>query len=162
MDTQRHPGSAALHDQYVMVALIISMQMCNIDLIDLLFIYIFRVCDQGVWHKFTHDNLLLAEREEGSSQALRHMIEQVLQDTTEDLRAQCATVDRAFTQRCMELNQAKTQLELQLAQATHHTQNLSHYIQLREPFFNHLFNLFHSKLMTFFCTTQKNLIYQCL
>lgn len=89
MDTQRHPGSAVLHDQ---------------------------VCDQGVWRKFTHDNLLLAEREEGASQALRQMIEQVLQDTTEDLRAQCAAVDHAFTQRCMELNQAKTQLELQLAQ----------------------------------------------
>ncbi|XP_057182725.1 tektin-4 isoform X1 [Triplophysa rosa] len=88
-DTQRHPGSAVLQDQ---------------------------VCDQGAWSKFTHNNLLQAEREEGASQALREMIEQVLQDTTEDLRAQCAAVDQAFTRRCMELNQAKTQLELQLAQ----------------------------------------------
>ncbi|KAA0721859.1 Tektin-4 [Triplophysa tibetana] len=88
-DTQRHPGSAMLQDQ---------------------------VCDQGAWSKFTHNNLLLAEREEGASQALREMIEQVLQDTTEDLRAQCAAVDQAFTRRCIEQNQAKTQLELQLAE----------------------------------------------
>lgn len=89
MDTQRHPSSAVLQDQ---------------------------VCDQGVWSKFTHDNLLLAEREEGASQALRQLCDQVLQDISEDLRAQCAAVDLAFNQRCMEQNQAKTQLELQLAQ----------------------------------------------
>ncbi|XP_073716296.1 tektin-4 [Misgurnus anguillicaudatus] len=89
MDTQRHPSSAVLQDQ---------------------------VCDQGVWSKFTHDNLQLAEREEGASQALRQLCDQVLQDVSEDLRAQCAAVDLAFNQRCMEQNQAKTQLELQLAQ----------------------------------------------
>ncbi|KAL1281731.1 hypothetical protein QQF64_000534 [Cirrhinus molitorella] len=88
-DTQRHPSSAVLQDQ---------------------------VCDEEVWRKFTLDNLRLAEREEVASQALRRLIERVLHETTEDLRAQCAAVDRAFNQRCMELSQAKTQLELHLAQ----------------------------------------------
>ncbi|NP_001139162.1 tektin-4 [Danio rerio] len=88
-DTQRHPSSAVLQDQ---------------------------VCDEEVWRKFTVDNLRLAEREETASQALRRLTERVLQETTEDLRAQCDAVDRAFTQRCVEMSQAKTQLELHLAQ----------------------------------------------
>ncbi|XP_048051961.1 tektin-4 [Megalobrama amblycephala] len=88
-DTQWHPSSAVLQDQ---------------------------VCDEEVWRKFTWDNLRLAEREEVASQALRRLSERVLQETAEDLRAQCATVDQAFIQRCMELSQAKTQLELHLGQ----------------------------------------------
>ncbi|XP_056090327.1 tektin-4 [Rhinichthys klamathensis goyatoka] len=89
MDTQQHPSSAVLQDQ---------------------------VCDEEVWRKFTVDNLRLAEREETASQALRRLSERVLQETTEDLRAQCVTVDQAFIQRCMELSQSKTQLELHLGQ----------------------------------------------
>ncbi|XP_051993757.1 tektin-4 [Xyrauchen texanus] len=88
-DTQQHPSSAVLQDQ---------------------------VSDQEAWRKFTQDNLRLAEREEAASQALRQLSERVLRDTAEDLRAQCATVNWAFTQRCMELSQAKTQLELHLTQ----------------------------------------------
>lgn len=81
--------------------------------------FLCRVCDEEVWRKFTRDNLRLAEREEVASQALRRLSERVLQETAEDLRAQCATVDQAFIQRCMELSQAKTQLELHLGQAIH-------------------------------------------
>uniref|UniRef100_A0A8C1CAP8 Tektin n=1 Tax=Cyprinus carpio carpio TaxID=630221 RepID=A0A8C1CAP8_CYPCA len=91
-DTQQHLSSAVLQGQ---------------------------VCDEEVWRKFTGDNLRLAEREEVASQALRRLIERVLQETSEDLRAQCAAVDQAFNQRCMEVSQAKTQLELHLAQAIH-------------------------------------------
>ncbi|XP_016361926.1 tektin-4-like [Sinocyclocheilus anshuiensis] len=74
------------------------------------------VCDEEVWCKFTVDNLRLAEREEVASQALRRLIERVLQEMAEDLRTRCAAVDRALNQCCMELSQAKTQLELHLAQ----------------------------------------------
>lgn len=82
-------------------------------------VFLCRVCDEEVWRKFTVDNLRLAEREETASQALRRLSERVLQETTEDLRAQCVTVDQAFIQRCMELSQSKTQLELHLGQAIH-------------------------------------------
>uniref|UniRef100_A0A1A8C0K7 Tektin n=1 Tax=Nothobranchius kadleci TaxID=1051664 RepID=A0A1A8C0K7_NOTKA len=44
------------------------------------------------------------------------LVEQMLQDTTEDLRVQSSNVDRAFSQRCEELIEAKTQLERKLAQ----------------------------------------------
>ncbi|XP_026159548.1 tektin-4 isoform X1 [Mastacembelus armatus] len=44
----------------------------------------------------------------------RLLVEQVLHDTTEDLRVQCASVDQAFSQRCVELIEAKRQLEIKL------------------------------------------------
>lgn len=49
---------------------------------------------------------------------VRLLVERVLQDTTEDLRVQCSTVDQAFSQRCTELIEAKTQLEIRLAEVT--------------------------------------------
>lgn len=52
----------------------------------------------------------------------RRLVEQVLQDTTDDLRDQCSSVDQAFSQRCMELIQAKTQLETKLAKV--HTETV--------------------------------------
>lgn len=45
----------------------------------------------------------------------------MLQDTTEDLRVQCSRVDRAFSQRCEQLTEAKTQLEMRLAQVRRQT-----------------------------------------
>uniref|UniRef100_A0A3Q1J4T4 Tektin n=1 Tax=Anabas testudineus TaxID=64144 RepID=A0A3Q1J4T4_ANATE len=45
---------------------------------------------------------------------VRLLVEQVLHDTAEDLRVQCSKVDQAFSQRCVELVQAKTQLEIKL------------------------------------------------
>lgn len=47
---------------------------------------------------------------------VRALAEHVLQDTTEDLRVQCSRVDQAFSHRCVELAEAKTQLETKLAQ----------------------------------------------
>lgn len=52
---------------------------------------------------------------------VRLLVERVLQDTTEDLRAQSSSVDRAFSQRCAELIEAKTQLEMKLAQVDRQT-----------------------------------------
>lgn len=46
----------------------------------------------------------------------RALAEQILQDTTEDLRVQCSRVEQAFSQRCLELTEAKIQLEMKLTQ----------------------------------------------
>ncbi|XP_074554943.1 tektin-4 [Halichoeres trimaculatus] len=90
-DTQHHPSSATMQDQ---------------------------VCNNTAWTKFTQDNLSKALQEEQATTSLRALVEQLLQDTTEDLRVQCSCVDRAFSLRCDELIEAKTQLEMK------HTQTL--------------------------------------
>ncbi|KAM9362626.1 tektin-4 [Symphorus nematophorus] len=88
-DTKHHPSSASMQDQ---------------------------VCNCTSWTKFTHDNLSKALQEEQATHSLRLLVERVLQDTTDDMRVQCSSVDRAFSQRCAELIEAKTQLEMKLAQ----------------------------------------------
>lgn len=67
---------------------------------------------------FTRANLAAAERETRASGELRQLIGHVLQDTSEDLRTQCARVDEAFNQRCRELTEAKVQLEIHLSQVS--------------------------------------------
>lgn len=47
---------------------------------------------------------------------VRLLVERVLQDTCHDLRVQCSSVDRALSQRCAEMIEAKTQLEMKLRQ----------------------------------------------
>ncbi|XP_030000607.1 tektin-4 [Sphaeramia orbicularis] len=84
-DTKHHPSSANMQDQ---------------------------VCNPSSWTKFTQDNLTKAMQEEHASFSLRMLVERVLQDTTRDLRVQCSSVDQAFSQRCDELIEAKTQLEI--------------------------------------------------
>ncbi|XP_026215459.1 tektin-4-like [Anabas testudineus] len=93
-DTKHHPGSAAMQDQ---------------------------VCNRSSWMKFSQDNLNKALQEEQATNSLRLLVEQVLQDTTEDLRVQCSKVDQAFSQRCVELVQAKTQLEMKLTKVHRET-----------------------------------------
>nr|XP_046262722.1 tektin-4 [Scatophagus argus] len=88
-DTQHHPSSASMQDQ---------------------------VCNCTSWIKFTQDNLSKALQEEQATHSLRLLVEQVLQDTTEDLRVQCSRVDQAFSQHCVELTEAKIQLEMKLVQ----------------------------------------------
>ncbi|XP_026216368.1 tektin-4-like [Anabas testudineus] len=88
-DTKHHPGSAAMQDQ---------------------------VCNRSSWMKFSQDNLNKVLQEEQATNSLRLLVEQVLQDTTEDLRVQCSKVDQAFSQHCVELVQAKTQLEMKLTE----------------------------------------------
>uniref|UniRef100_A0A3Q1GB49 Tektin n=1 Tax=Acanthochromis polyacanthus TaxID=80966 RepID=A0A3Q1GB49_9TELE len=88
-DTQHHPSSATMQEQ---------------------------VCNHSSWTKFTQDNLSKAMQEEQATSSLRVLVERMLQDTTEDLRVQCSTVDRAFSQRCAELIEAKTQLEMKLVE----------------------------------------------
>ncbi|KAF7218201.1 tektin-4 [Nothobranchius furzeri] len=74
------------------------------------------ICTPTSWTKVTQDNLSKALQEEEATNSLRMLVEQMLQDTTEDLRVQSSNVDRAFSQRCEELIEAKTQLERKLAQ----------------------------------------------
>ncbi|XP_034542824.1 tektin-4 [Notolabrus celidotus] len=88
-DTQHHPSSASMQDQ---------------------------VCNPSAWTKFTQDNLTKAFQEEQATTSLRALVEQLLQDTTEDLRVQCSSVDRAFSRRCEDLIEAKTQLEMKHTQ----------------------------------------------
>ncbi|XP_059189426.1 tektin-4 [Centropristis striata] len=88
-DTQLHPGSASMQDQ---------------------------VSNCTSWTKFTQDNLTKASQEQQASHSLRMLVERVLQDTTDDLRTQSSSVDRAFSQRCAQLVEARTQLEMKHAQ----------------------------------------------
>ncbi|KAM4750162.1 tektin-4 [Anableps anableps] len=88
-DTQQHPSSATMQEQ---------------------------VSTPLSWIKFTQDNLSKALQEEHATNSLRMLVEQMLQDTTEDLRVQCSSVDQAFSLRCEDLIGAKTQLEMKLAQ----------------------------------------------
>uniref|UniRef100_A0A3P8VS98 Tektin n=1 Tax=Cynoglossus semilaevis TaxID=244447 RepID=A0A3P8VS98_CYNSE len=71
--------------------------------------------DCGLWTKFTQDNISNAFQEEQSTNDLRMLVERVLLDTTDDLRVQCSHVEQAFSQRCMELTGARSQLEMKLA-----------------------------------------------
>ncbi|XP_068178268.1 tektin-4 [Antennarius striatus] len=87
-DTQHHPSSATVQDQ---------------------------VSNCTLWTTFTQNNLSKALHEEQATHSLRRLVEQVLKDTTEDLRVQCSRVDQAFSRRCGELIEAKTQLEIKLA-----------------------------------------------
>ncbi|KAF1394893.1 hypothetical protein PFLUV_G00005850 [Perca fluviatilis] len=75
-----------------------------------------KVCNCTLWTKFTQDNLSKALQEEQATNSLRVLVERLLRDTTDDLRVQCSSVDRAFSQRCAELIEAKTQLEMKHAQ----------------------------------------------
>ncbi|XP_061625541.1 tektin-4 [Phyllopteryx taeniolatus] len=68
------------------------------------------------WIKFTQDNLYRAFREEQATKDLSELGQQVLLDTTKDLRVQCSNVDQAFLQRCAEQMDAKIQLEMQFKQ----------------------------------------------
>ncbi|KAM7393957.1 hypothetical protein PAMP_020790 [Pampus punctatissimus] len=88
-DTRHHPSSATVQEQ---------------------------VCNLTSWTKFTQDNLRKALQEEQATNSLRVLVEQVLLDTTDDLTVQCSSVDQAFSQRCAELIEAKTQLETKLTQ----------------------------------------------
>ncbi|XP_063058663.1 tektin-4 [Engraulis encrasicolus] len=89
IETQHQPGSAKIQDH---------------------------VTNCGQWMDFTRANLAVAEREMRASVELRQLIGRVLLDTSEDLRAQCSTVDQAFKQRCQELTEAKIQLEIHLSE----------------------------------------------
>ncbi|XP_072567954.1 tektin-4 isoform X2 [Paramormyrops kingsleyae] len=74
------------------------------------------VSDRVTWARFTQDNLAQAQRELRASAELQLLCERVLQETAEDLQAQCAAVDAAFAHRCQEVSEAKVAMELHLTQ----------------------------------------------
>ncbi|NWH63381.1 TEKT4 protein, partial [Geococcyx californianus] len=63
------------------------------------------------WAKFSHDNIYKAEQEKLASINLRALIDNILHDTSEDLKRQCAAVNEAFAKRCEEMDDAKHKLE---------------------------------------------------
>uniref|UniRef100_A0A8D2LMM1 Tektin n=2 Tax=Varanus komodoensis TaxID=61221 RepID=A0A8D2LMM1_VARKO len=63
------------------------------------------------WAKRSRGNIHRAEREELASINLRALVDNILHDTTEDLRMQCDVVNQAFAQRCEEMEDATHKLE---------------------------------------------------
>ncbi|CAH2307363.1 tektin-4 [Pelobates cultripes] len=66
------------------------------------------------WAQFSHDNIYKAERERLASINLRSLIDNILQDTSQDMRTQCGAVDHAFAKRCEEVEDARNKLEMHL------------------------------------------------
>uniref|UniRef100_A0A8C5PY12 Tektin n=1 Tax=Leptobrachium leishanense TaxID=445787 RepID=A0A8C5PY12_9ANUR len=66
------------------------------------------------WAQFSHDNIYKGERERMASINLRFLIDNILQDTAQDMRSQCAAVDSAFGKRCEEVEDARSKLESNL------------------------------------------------
>jgi len=63
------------------------------------------------WAQFTHDNITRAEHERMASIQLRTLVDNVLQDTSRDMREQADAVDVAFQKRVEEMQDAKNKLE---------------------------------------------------
>lgn len=63
------------------------------------------------WAQFTHDNIVRAEHERMASIQLRQLIDNILEDTSRDMREQCDTVDVNFNKRIEEMEDAKTKME---------------------------------------------------
>ncbi|XP_056392817.1 tektin-4 [Hyla sarda] len=63
------------------------------------------------WAQHSHENIYKAERERMASINLRSLIDNILQDTSEDLRSQCDTVNSALASRCEEVEDVKSKLE---------------------------------------------------
>ncbi|XP_041063084.1 tektin-4 [Carcharodon carcharias] len=66
------------------------------------------------WAQFTHCNIYKAEQERMASINLRALVDNVLLETSQDLRCQYDRVNAAFNQRLEELNDAKAKLEYHL------------------------------------------------
>ncbi|XP_063814400.1 tektin-4 isoform X3 [Pseudophryne corroboree] len=66
------------------------------------------------WAQYSHEIIYKAERERIASINLRSLIDNILQDTAEDLQTQCNTVNSAFAQRCEEMEDAKRKMESHL------------------------------------------------
>lgn len=63
------------------------------------------------WAQFTHDNITRAEHERMASIQLRTLIDNVLLDTSRDMREQADAVDVAFQKRVDEVQDAKNKME---------------------------------------------------
>jgi tektin-4 len=63
------------------------------------------------WAQFSHDNIARAEHERMASIQLRTLVDNVLNDTSRDMKEQADAVDAAFQHRLMEVENAKALLE---------------------------------------------------
>ena len=63
------------------------------------------------WAQFTHDNITRAEHERMASIQLRTLIDNILNDTSRDMREQADSVDVAFQRRVDEMQDAKNKME---------------------------------------------------
>jgi len=63
------------------------------------------------WAQFSHDNIVRGEHERMSSIQLRQLIDNILEDTSRDMREQCDSVDVAFQRRVTEMEDAKKKME---------------------------------------------------
>ncbi|XP_071106114.1 tektin-4-like [Haliotis cracherodii] len=63
------------------------------------------------WAQFSHDNIVRAEHERMASIQLRTLIDNIVEDTSRDMREQCDAVDVAYQKRVEDMEDAKTKLE---------------------------------------------------
>ncbi|KAL5018557.1 hypothetical protein ScPMuIL_004279 [Solemya velum] len=63
------------------------------------------------WAQYSHDNIVKAEHERMASIQLRQLIDNILEDTSRDMREQCDTVDVAFQKRLEDLDDSRTKME---------------------------------------------------
>ena len=71
------------------------------------------------WAQFTHDNITRAEHERMSSIQLRTLIDNILNDTSRDMREQADAVDVAFQRRVDEVQDSKHKMEENLKRVRH-------------------------------------------
>lgn len=82
------------------------------------------------WAEFSHDNIVRAEHERLASQQLRNLIDQILTDTSNDMREQCNTVNSEFARRIEEMNDAKTKMENHLLKTVEEIASMEDNIRL--------------------------------
>ena len=83
-----------------------------------MFLFILSSVTPEEWESFSNKNKLKAERECNSSKTLRSMIDEILQETYNDLKKQCDVTNLAFKKRIEETEKAKKKLEDHLAKVT--------------------------------------------
>jgi len=74
----------------------------------------FRQSTPESWAQNSHDNIVAAENERMASIQMRELINNILQDTTRDMREQADRVENAFAKRIEEMAAAKAKMENQL------------------------------------------------
>jgi len=88
------------------------------------------------WAQFTHENIVHAERERMASINLRSLIDNVLNDTSNDMRHQCNLTNTTLQQRVDEMNGAKVKLQNHLQKTIEEIGNQEKNIKmLREAIF---------------------------
>jgi tektin-4 len=70
------------------------------------------------WAQNSHDNIVAAENERMASIQMRELINNILQDTSRDMREQADRVENAFAKRIEEMAGAKAKMENQLNNVT--------------------------------------------